>query len=51
MYQLALEGGVIRLEDGAWIPPDESNPAFRDYLGWVAEGNIPLPADPPQDTS
>lgn len=51
VYQLALEGGVIRLEDAAWIPPDPAHPDYRRFMDWVAAGNQPLPPDPPQDTS
>lgn len=24
---------------------DENNPDYQQYLAWLAEGNIPLPAD------
>ena len=35
------QDGVIRLEDSALIPPDESNPDYQQYLAWLAEGNVP----------
>jgi hypothetical protein len=36
---------IIRLLDNAFIPMDESNTDYQEYLKWVAEGNEPLPAD------
>jgi hypothetical protein len=50
MYQLMKPRGaevtcVIRTTDGAFIPFDESNTDYQEYLKWVAAGNQPLPAD------
>ena len=36
---------VKRLSDNAFIPFDEANTDYQEYLKWVAEGNEPLPSD------
>ena len=36
---------IHRLFDNTFIPPDEANTDYQEYLKWVAEGNTPLPAD------
>ena len=35
---------IIR-SDGWSIPPDPANAHYQQYLEWIAEGNMPLPAD------
>lgn len=30
----------IRREDGLWIPIDERNCDYRQYLKWLEDGNI-----------
>lgn len=46
MYKL-IENGVLRLEDTAVIPVNESNLDYQEYLTWIAAGNTSLPADIP----
>ena len=41
------ENAVMRLSDNAFIPFDESNTDYQEYLKWVAEGGVALSADEP----
>lgn len=51
MYQLqrsAISGDVntvIRLSDKVAIPMTPENRDYREYLEWVAAGNVPLPPE------
>jgi hypothetical protein len=48
MYQLTQSTECIkRLSDNAFIPLSEGNTDYQLYLAWLAEGNVPLPADAP----
>ena len=46
MYKLTCDETIIRLTDGASIPPDKHNRDYRAYLHWLEDGNTPEPADP-----
>ena len=46
MYTLNKNTQVIyRTTDGTWIPVSIDNIDYQAYLIWLAEGNIPTPAD------
>lgn len=46
MYKLINARSIQRTLDGAVIPTDPDNSDYKQYLNWVAAGNIPTPADP-----
>jgi hypothetical protein len=52
MYKLSSVNGifgkyesVLRTIDNAQIPFDPDNTDYQAYLKWLAESNIPLPAE------
>jgi hypothetical protein len=47
MYRLTQAGGVIRVEDGAYVPNDVDNTDWQAYLAWLDAGNTPLPIEVP----
>jgi hypothetical protein len=46
-YQLTTGDTILRLTDGAFIPPDPANTDYATYLQWVEQGNTPEPAPEP----
>lgn len=54
MYQLQPDtpmgaaSCIKRLADNAFIPFDPANTDYQAYLKWLADGNVPLPADTPE---
>jgi hypothetical protein len=38
MYQ-TYKDMIVRVADNAWIPMNEQNSDYQQYLAWVAEGN------------
>jgi len=43
-YQLTQGDTILRLADGAFIPPDPANTDYAAFLEWVEAGNMPEPA-------
>jgi hypothetical protein len=38
---------IKRLSDNAFIPFDPDNRDYAEFQAWLAEGNVPTPADEP----
>lgn len=45
MYKLVNDYVVQRLSDGAFIPKNESNVDYREFLRWQAAGGVPEDSD------
>lgn len=53
MYQTVKKSDLVdlpptlvkRLSDSAYIPFDEGNRDYQEYLKWLEEGNTPLPPE------
>jgi len=41
VFKNDVYGNIIRTADGAFVPADEGNRHYRQYLAWLAEGNTP----------
>lgn len=48
-YKSTPYGVIKRLSDEAFIPPDQGNADYQEYLEWLAKGNTPEPAFTPQE--
>lgn len=46
-YKLTNNQTIIRMLDGAVIPPDTTNTDYQKYLVWLDESNTPDPAQQP----
>jgi hypothetical protein len=46
-YQLTVNDIILRIADGASIPPDPANTDYAAYLQWVEQGGTPEPAPEP----
>lgn len=49
-YQENPFGGVVRLDDGAFIPADPANSDWQAHQQWLAAGNTPQSAPAPEFT-
>lgn len=37
----SLDEMIFSVSDSIWIPVDEANSDYQQYLAWLAEGNTP----------
>ncbi|GEM_PF-6832829 len=51
-YKLQKGGvGVIRLRDTSYIPDCDGNRDWQEYQEWLAAGNVPEPAQTPEEVA
>ena len=50
-YRLTASTCILRLSDGAYIPPDPANVDFAADLAWLAAGGVPEPATTTTETT
>lgn len=48
-YRLTAGAEVVRIADGAIIPPDPRNADRAAYEAWLAAGGVPEPAAMPEE--
>lgn len=56
MYKIINDSIIQRLADGAYIPRDEANTEYQEFMEWERTGGVIEPADPepvyvPQEVS
>ena len=49
MFEDQPAQSIKRLSDNAFIPFDPANTDYQAYLAWLADGNVPTPADQPTE--
>ena len=50
-YKLSRYSGVIRLRDMTYIPDCLDNVDWQEYQEWLAAGNVPEPAQTPEEVA
>lgn len=51
MYRHLDAGWILRVADGAHIPPEPTNRDYAEFLAWQAEGGVADPYVPPVPAS
>ena len=41
----SVTNAIFNIDGNTYIPFDPANTDYQAYLAWVAEGNVPTPAD------
>jgi|HubBroStandDraft_2_1064218.scaffolds.fasta_scaffold07725_4 hypothetical protein len=42
-YRLCGDGTMVVRDDGVYIPINDRNPDYQEYLRWTSAGNLPAP--------